>query len=198
MEASKKPAWKNLPNLITFSRIVIGVPVVWVLLIPAVAGNAQSHVGSSILGIIVILLAIADRLDGYFAKKLDQVTTLGAFLDPLADKLVNLSAYFVLAKIDRIPDWAIPFLVVTFCREFSVTVLRAIVAEEEGKVVSARGLGKVKTVFQAISISGLVLYYPVLWLPTYEIGMIFLVASTLVAVWSGYKYFSDNLAALLK
>jgi CDP-diacylglycerol--glycerol-3-phosphate 3-phosphatidyltransferase len=100
--------------------------------------------------------AMTDMFDGYLARKLDAVSILGKFLDPLADKLIVMSALVWLCAMGRIPAWAVVLLL---GREIAITGLRS-VAASEGLVISAGSGGKMKTALQMIGIVGLVLGYP--------------------------------------
>src|SRR4029077_5185790 len=100
--------------------------------------------------------AITDVLDGYLARKLNVVSVLGKFLDPLADKLIVMAALVWLVPMGRIPSWVVVLLL---ARELSVTGLRS-VAASEGVVIAAGNEGKTKTALQMIGIVALVLGYP--------------------------------------
>ena len=102
-----------------------------------------------IMNIIFIIASITDKLDGYIARSKNQVTTIGKFLDPLADKILVLSALIILVEYGKIPSW-IPIIVLA--REFIVSGYRLIAVEKGGKVIAASIWGKVKTVTQMIAI----------------------------------------------
>ncbi len=98
---------------------------------------------------IFIIASITDKLDGYLARKNNQVTTFGKFLDPLADKILVLAAMVVLVEKLKIPAW-IPIIVLT--REFIVSGFRLVAVEAGGKVIAASVWGKLKTVTQMIAL----------------------------------------------
>ena len=98
---------------------------------------------------IFIIASITDKLDGYVARSRNQVTTFGKFLDPLADKILVLTAMILLVELGKLPAW-IPVIVLT--REFAVSGYRLIAVEKGGKVIAASVWGKLKTVTQMIAI----------------------------------------------
>ncbi len=145
----------NLPNFLTIARIFF-VPVL-------VAALVEQNVTFQISGIVVsndwLALAIflcaagTDLLDGYLARRLGQVTTIGTLLDPIADKLLISSALIALVQVRAVPGWLVILLV---GREFAVSGLRSIAAAE-GYTIQASDLGKTKTVLQVIGICFLLL-----------------------------------------
>ncbi|MCC6328526.1 MAG: CDP-diacylglycerol--glycerol-3-phosphate 3-phosphatidyltransferase [Acidobacteria bacterium] len=140
----------NLPNYITLARIVIVPLLVVVLLTPV----AESWFGMSgyVLAVIVFLIAsLTDILDGHLARRRNQVSTLGKFLDPIADKLLISAALIVLVEKHLAPSWAV---VIILGREFIVTGLRA-VAAGEGIIIQAQSIGKLKMWAQCVAIVAL-------------------------------------------
>jgi len=104
--------------------------------------------GTTIATFIFIIAALTDSLDGYIARSRKQVTNLGKFMDPLADKLLVTTALIVLVEFKMIPGW---ITIIIISRELAVTGLRAIAASE-GRVIAASNWGKAKTVTQIIAI----------------------------------------------
>lgn len=102
-----------------------------------------------IIDAIFIIASITDKLDGYLARKNNQVTTFGKFLDPIADKILVLAALIMLVEMQKIPAW-IPIIVLF--REFIVSGYRLIASQNGGKVIAASIWGKIKTVTQMIGI----------------------------------------------
>lgn len=98
---------------------------------------------------IFIIASITDKLDGYIARKRNEITTFGKFADPLADKILVLAAMMMLVEFDKLPAW-IPIIVIA--REFVVSGYRLIAVEKGGKVIAASVWGKLKTVTQMIAI----------------------------------------------
>ena len=143
----------NLANKLTLFRIIL-VPVM--MLIPIIDnlwGISGEFLGIStafwIMNVIFIIASITDKLDGHIARSRNQVTTFGKFLDPLADKILVISALVILVEYTKIPSW-IPIIVLA--REFIVSGYRLIAVEKGGKVIAASIWGKLKTVTQMIAI----------------------------------------------
>ena len=132
----------NLANKITITRILL-IPIFLICI-------TIKHIpyGTSIATIIFIIAALTDSLDGYIARSRKQVTNLGKFMDPLADKLLVTTALIVLVELKMIPGW---ITIIIISRELAVTGLRAIAAAE-GRVIAASNWGKAKTVTQIIAI----------------------------------------------
>src|ERR1700730_13674636 len=145
----------NLPNSLTIARIFF-VPLL-------VAALVAESVSIKLFGVIItnewlalaifLIAAATDLLDGYLARRLGQVTTIGTLLDPIADKLLISSALIALVQVHAVPGWLVILLV---GREFAVTGLRSIAAAE-GYTIQASDLGKTKTVLQVIGICFLLL-----------------------------------------
>lgn len=173
----------NLPNTITVLRIG-AVPVL--LFLPWVSGR----VGSQVTAWIFIVAAVSDLVDGWLARRGQQVTRIGKLLDPLADKLVVATALIVLLSMGRIPAWATWMVVVIIGRELAVTGLRGL-ASAQGQIMGASALGKAKTLTQNIAIGALLFPDPTLGLPAHDIGLGLLAIATALTIWSGYAYFSE-------
>lgn len=129
----------NLPNSITVARLVLTAIFV-------AAASADSFTGNLIALIAFALATFSDFLDGYLARKLNLVTSLGKLLDPLADKILVAAAFIHLTALGLCPVWVTSVII---AREFLVTGLRQI-AVEQGQVIPADNLGKWKTTFQLI------------------------------------------------
>jgi CDP-diacylglycerol--glycerol-3-phosphate 3-phosphatidyltransferase len=137
----------NLPNYITLGRIVIVPLLVVVLLTPA--GETFFGINGYVLAIAIFVAAsLSDIADGMLARRRNQVSTLGKFLDPIADKLLISAALIVLVEKHLAPSWAV---VVIICREFIITGLRS-VAATEGIVIQAQSAGKLKMWAQCVSV----------------------------------------------
>ncbi len=139
----------NLPNKLTIFRVIL-VPIfviIGYLSIPGEFLGVESKYW--IMNLIFIIASFTDFLDGYIARKNNLVTTFGKFLDPLADKILVLSALVMLVEFGKIPAW-IPAIVLT--REFLVSGYRLIAVEKGGQVIAASIWGKIKTVTQMIAI----------------------------------------------
>ena len=139
----------NLPNKLTIFRIIL-VPIM--VIIPFL-GLENEYLGIPvqylIIDLIFVLASITDKLDGYLARKNNQVTTFGKFLDPLADKILVLAAMIMLVEMNKLPAW-IPIIVLAI--EFMISGYRLIAVEKGGKVIAASKWGKIKTVTQMLAI----------------------------------------------
>ena len=140
----------NLPNYLTFARIII-VPLLVVVLLTPVADRWFGISGYALAIVIFLVASFTDILDGHLARRRNQVSTLGKFLDPIADKLLVSAALIVLVEKGLAPSWAV---VIILGREFIVTGLRS-VAAAEGIVIQAQSIGKVKMWAQCIAIVAL-------------------------------------------
>lgn len=140
----------NLPTYITVGRIVVVPLLVVVLLTPEADG--LFGISSYALAIIIFVIAsLSDIVDGHLARRRDQVSTLGKFLDPIADKLLISAALIVLVEKHLAPSWAV---VVIIGREFIITGLRS-VAASEGIIIQAQNLGKLKMWAQCVAVVAL-------------------------------------------
>ena len=139
----------NTPNKLTVFRIIL-VPIMVIfslITIPLdVFGVPLNFI---IMDIIFIIASITDKLDGYLARKNNEITNFGKFLDPIADKILVVSAMLILVGSGKLPAW-IPIIIIT--REFAVSGYRLIAVEQNGKVIPASIWGKLKTVTQMIAI----------------------------------------------
>ena len=131
----------NLANVITISRILL-IPVFLVLLLSGI----PAPYGDIAAAVVFILAAATDKLDGYVARRNKQITTLGEFLDPLADKLLIAAALIALVSQGRIAAWVAMLII---GREVAVSVLR-IVGVSQGVSIPADRYGKLKTVLQIV------------------------------------------------
>ncbi len=139
----------NLPNKLTIFRIIL-VPLMVIISFLGIEGRFLGiPITWLIMDLIFILASLTDKLDGYLARKNNQVTTFGKFLDPLADKILVLAAMIMLVEMAKLPAW-IPIIVLA--REFMVSGYRLIAVEKGGKVIAASKWGKLKTVTQMIAI----------------------------------------------
>jgi len=173
----KKVIW-NLPNALTILRIM-AIPIIVLLLF------SPGKVVSCVASVIFLFAAITDGLDGYIARRQNIVTTLGKFLDPLADKLLVITSLIMLIHLGRVPAWIVAIIA---GREMAVTGLRAI-AINEGIIISASQLGKYKTLLQVIATTTLICHYSYYSIDFHNVGMIFVWAALALTVWSGLDYF---------
>lgn len=163
----------NLPNTLTLLRIFL-VPVVVVALLD------ETPNGDLIAAGVFALAALTDGLDGYIARSRGDITTFGKLMDPLADKLLVTAALVSLVSLGRLEAW---IAMVIIAREFAVTGLRG-VAAEQGVVIQASWLGKLKTAIQVVAIVALIATDPA------PLGVDILVyIALIVTVVSGVDYF---------
>ena len=170
----------NLPNKLATLRIILVIPFVMVLTLALKAENSAFEITMRILATIIFAAAsITDYYDGKIARKYNLVTNLGKLLDPLADKILVISALVTLTKFDEISLW---FVLIIIFRELLITGLRSIVAAE-GVVIAAGNLGKWKTFVQMV-----VLVIIILFPPSSKINNILLLIPVILTVVSGVEY----------
>jgi CDP-diacylglycerol--glycerol-3-phosphate 3-phosphatidyltransferase len=169
------------PNLLTLMRITLVPVLVWLLMYP---GPGPSAVAAGVF----FVATLSDFFDGYIARSYGSGTTLGKFLDPLADKLVISSALIMLAAMPRFPRVPAWMVVVLVAREIAVTGLRA-VAAAEGRVMAAEELGKYKMVLQSMAVQGLLINYVYFHVDFFAAGMFLLWIAIAVTIWSGVDYY---------
>lgn len=173
----------NLPNALTISRIVL-IPVFVIIFYMPVNWNYL------VACVVFVLAAITDGLDGYYARKLGQTSVLGAFLDPVADKLM-VAVVLVLLVQDEPSVWlAIPAAII-IGREITISALREWMAElGESNKVAVSGYGKLKTICQMVALGFLIFHDPLFGIPIYTIGMVLLYIAASLTLWSMYLYLS--------
>lgn len=158
----------NLPNKLTLLRIVLIVPFLIFL-----------ELNMSIAALLIFVIAsVTDFLDGYIARKNNLITKFGKLMDPLADKILVLSALTVFVELHYIPSWMV---IIIFTREFLVTGLR-ILAATDGIVISAAKLGKYKTASQMIVI------IIVIFTKNSMLSQLLMLVPVVLTIWSGYDY----------
>ncbi len=163
----------NLPTSLTFIRI--GLIPFFIFITPQ----------SPVLGVAIFLVAsLTDFLDGYLARRSNQVTRFGIIVDPIADKLLIISALIMLVDMVRLSAWV---AIVIIGREFIVTVIR-VVALSKGILIPAENGGKIKTATQMVAIVFLLLPGSVVDIDFYDVGLVLIYISMLFALVSGYKY----------
>jgi len=187
MAIAQNSLLRHLPNFLTLCRIAVIPPMVIILLSP-------SRTACFFASLLFALASITDWLDGYLARRMEIVTVLGKFLDPIADKLLVMAALIMILPFDRVPAWMV---LVILGREMIITGLRGI-ASNEGIVIAASRLGKYKTIFQIVAILGLLLHYdyywffglqhPYLYVNMHNVGIFFLWIATVITIWSGVDY----------
>ena len=139
----------NLPNKLTIFRIIL-VPIMVIIPFLGIKGECFNiPITYLIINLIFIIASITDKLDGNIARARNQVTNFGKFLDPIADKILVLSAMIMLVEFGRLPSF-VPIIIIF--REFAVSGYRLIEASNGGKVIAASNWGKIKTVTQMLAV----------------------------------------------
>jgi len=186
MEKLSRQQVLTLPNGLTIIRI-LAIPIILFLVFD------PDPIYRLITTLFFLLVAVTDTLDGYLARRRGMVTTLGQFLDPLADKLLIVAALIALIPARGIPAWMV---IVIIGREISVTGLRGI-AISQGIVISASTLGKRKTFFEVASIAFLILSGGSSPVILRHVGMGLLWVAMALAVISGVVYFNKFLKTVI-
>jgi CDP-diacylglycerol--glycerol-3-phosphate 3-phosphatidyltransferase len=179
--AAKPRSHWNLPNTLTWLRILMIPGVVILFYLPFWWAHPAAGVGFALAG-------ITDTLDGYFARKLGLTSRLGAFLDPVADKLIVAAALVLIVSAD--PRWYIAIMAtVIIGREIAVSALREWMAE-----IGARGrikvsmLGKYKTIMQITGLSMMLFRHNLLGIPIYKLGLLLTAVAAVLTLWSMILY----------
>lgn len=186
MEKLSRQQILSLPNGLTVIRI-LAIPIILLLLF------APGKAYQIITALLFLSVALTDTLDGYFARRQKMVTTLGKFLDPLADKLLIATSLIALISAREVPFWMV---IVIVGREIAVTGLRGI-AVSQGMVISASTLGKYKTVFEMASIFFLILNGDYFSINFYQVGIGLLWVALILAVVSAIDYFKKFLKCII-
>ena len=173
----------NWPNRITIARVAL-IPLIVILL------QFEAQIFQGLALIAFMIASLTDWLDGYIARRFQIVTNFGKFLDPVADKLLVLSTMIALCGLGRFPAWV---CVVVLFRELAVDGLR-LVAVEQGRVIAAGKLGKIKTTLQMITLTLALL--DTRMFGSFPITEIFMYAAVAMTLWSGIDYFVRNGAVL--
>ena len=183
----------NLPNKITLFRTIL-IPIFIVFLLFNMGGSISILGGRNITlnifiaALIFMFASFTDFIDGYLARKYHLITNFGKFADPLADKLLVMTAFITLVGAGVIPMWIVAVIV---CRELAVTGLRLLLVND-GEVLAAAWPGKVKTATQMLAIIFLLIDdFPLKGLP-FSIGTILLYVCLVATVYSGVDYFIKN------
>jgi len=194
IEGSKQ---MTLANKLTLSRVVM-IPVMIVFIYMK---SMESPLGffndillnQLIFAILFVLASLTDLLDGYVARKYNQITTFGKFLDPIADKVLVMVAFLFLMVVtpDRVPLWAVMIVIV---REFAVTGVR-LLAVEKGKVIAASPYGKIKTASTMVAL--IIMLFNDFGLPTLIGDIIFWIAILFTLI-SGFDYLIKNKEVILE
>ncbi len=171
----------TLPNLLTGLRIVLIPVIVGLFYVPSGWGDILACILFAIAG-------ITDTLDGYFARRMGQVSRLGAFLDPVADKLIVATALVLL--VSRNPTWYVTLTAaVIIGREIAISALREWMAEIGSRQkVAVSAVGKFKTIAQIVGLSMMLFHEDLLGLPIYKIRLALTVVAAGLTLWSMILY----------
>ena len=167
---------ENIPNALTLLRIIM-IPIF--ILILSISKSVTGHI---IAAIIFTIASLTDYLDGYLARKWNVVSNFGKFADPMADKLLVMSAFIMLIELDFAPAWVVAVII---CRELAVTGLRLLLVETGGTVLAAAMPGKIKTFSQMLAIIFLLVHWVIL-------GQVMLYIALIFTIYSGYDYFKGS------
>ena len=173
----------NLPNKLTVFRVIL-IPFFVCFMLADIFGGIDKYIAVGIF----IVASLTDLLDGKIARKYNLVTNFGKFMDPLADKLLVISALICMIEVDLVSSWMVIIIV---ARELTVSILRAIAAAD-GKVIAASGGGKLKTISQMIAIPLLLLGAQFGSNILLSIGNITILIATLLTLYSGWEYLYKN------
>ena len=191
--ANLRREFTNLPNLVTMGRVVL-VPFVLIFI------DNFSPVRSFIASLLYLGAAVGDALDGYLARSRNEVSMLGKFLDPLADKLIVTAVLVFMVALGRVPAWVV---VVLLARDLAINGLRS-VASAQGLVIAASDGGKVKTALQLVATMMLLIHfrYPVLgtsiMIDYHSTGLWLLYISMAMSLFSGAQYLRNFFDAVLR
>lgn len=184
----------NLPNKLTLFRVILVPFFVAALLIREIPYH-------NLWALLLFAVAsLTDHFDGKLARKNNQVTTFGQFLDPVADKILVISALVCFVQLGLAPTWCVLIII---AREFIVTSIR-LVAVDSGKVIAANQWGKTKTVSQIVAVIAILLLQillelgvPGAWEAAFvSIGNIMIYIATLFTVFSGAVYIKENMGII--
>lgn len=193
--------WNAAPNIVTYVRILMMFAFMYFALAAGPFGTGKP-VYRWIAGILFIVAASTDKLDGYLARKYNQVTELGKLMDPIADKLLILSAFFIFSAFGEIWWWVTILFAI---REIGITVMRFFVIDRSGQVIAASSAGKLKTATQSIGLGMLSLpLWQILpggltsgaWRAYYWISIVVILLALFFCLYSGFEYLVNTFASL--
>ncbi|KRL75957.1 CDP-diacylglycerol--glycerol-3-phosphate 3-phosphatidyltransferase [Secundilactobacillus paracollinoides DSM 15502 = JCM 11969] len=184
----------NLPNKLTVMRIIL-IPIFLLLLVLPMDWGTVTWLQTAIpvtqivAAIVFAVASITDFLDGQIARRNHLVTNFGKFADPLADKMIVMTAFIILVAMGKAPAWVVAIIV---CRELAVTGLRLIIVENDGQVMAAAMPGKIKTFSQMLGIIFLLLNNCFFQIWHFPLGTILLYVCLFFTIYSGIDYFVQN------
>jgi CDP-diacylglycerol--glycerol-3-phosphate 3-phosphatidyltransferase len=171
----------TIPNLLTAIRIALIPAIVVLFYLPY-------HWSDMASGVMFAIAGITDSVDGYLARRLRQVSPLGAFLDPVADKLIVATALVLIVSKD--PRWFVTLTAaVIIGREIAISALREWMSELGARhKVQVSGVGKFKTILQIVGLSMMLFREDLFGLPTYAIGLVLTIVAAVLTLWSMVHY----------
>ena len=170
----------NLPNKLTFIRLVLAIPFIYFL---QESGNVSAHLSLTyrlIAFAIFVIASLTDFFDGYLARKYNLVTDFGKLMDPLADKILVISALVLFVELKYIPAW---MSIIVIAREFLISGIRMLAAAK-GEVIPAGKLGKYKTTSQMIVILIMII------VRNQPYNFYLMMIQIILTLWSGWEYTS--------
>ena len=167
---------ENIPNTLTLIRVVM-IPIFITIL-----SLSHSYIGHVLAALIFAIASITDYLDGFLARKWKVVSNFGKFADPMADKLLVMSAFIMMIELKMVPAWIVAVII---CRELAVTGLRLLLVETGRTVLAAAMQGKIKTFSQMFAIIFLLCHWTI---P----GTVLLYIALIFTIYSGYDYFKGS------
>ncbi len=171
----------NIPTLLTLLRIVLLPVIVVIFYLPYDWARPLSCA-------VFLAAGITDWADGYLARKWNQESRLGAFLDPVADKLMVATVLILIVEFDQSPWLTIPAIII-ISREITISALREWMAEVGSRsTVAVNHLGKLKTTTQIIALALLLFLEPLFGLPIYKIGLVMIYVAAILTIWSMIAY----------
>lgn len=184
----------NLPNKLTVFRIIL-IPVFMLLLALPLGWGTLTLLGATmplshlLAAIVFIVAALTDLADGKIARKYHLVTNFGKFADPLADKLLVMTALIFFVQFGWVPAWIVSIIVI---RELAITGLRTLIVENNGKVLAAAMPGKIKTTTQMIAIIFFLLHDVIFEAFNIPFATIMIWIALIFTIYSGVDYFYQN------
>lgn len=184
----------NLPNKLTTFRIIL-IPVFMIFMSINFGLGTVTFLGANvkweyvIATIIFIVASLTDLADGKIARKNHLITNFGKYADPLADKMLVLTAFIYLVGIHKAPAWIVAIIA---CRELLITTLRLLVVEQGGQVMAAQMPGKIKTATQMFAIIFLLLNDPIFAYWNIPFGTIMLYICLVFTLYSAWDYLKQN------
>ncbi|WP_318765825.1 CDP-diacylglycerol--glycerol-3-phosphate 3-phosphatidyltransferase [Lactiplantibacillus carotarum] len=184
----------NLPNKLTVFRIIL-IPVFLLIMVLPLQWGQVVWAGTTIpvtqvvATVIFAVASLTDLADGKIARSQHLVTNFGKFADPLADKMLVMTAFIILVRMNVAPDWVVAIIM---CRELAVTGLRLLIVENNGQVMAAAMPGKIKTTTQMIAIIFLLLNNVLFAAIHIPFALIMLYICLFFVIYSGIDYFVQN------